>query len=233
MKKLSEIVIFPVLAILLLTFVLSATRNTGQETSTGAIVTYDPLAEVSGGFGTDASLFGTGFMARTAPANYAQRSLIAGAGISITNNAGLLGNPTISALSFPVASTTATTSGISRTTASFAVMPEMTLTLANIGGTTICIFSGGFNLQDGDIWDMAIFADAVEVPFTRRRERFTATAGILGLTPGSMDIEQGMSAAIPSAAGNHTYDVRWQEVGAGSSAARGNGTSRRLDCFER
>ena len=55
------------------------------------------VPELNGGTGQDNTTIGTGLVTRTAANNYVARSLIAGNGITITNPAGIAGNPTISA----------------------------------------------------------------------------------------------------------------------------------------
>lgn len=55
------------------------------------------VSEPNGGTGQDNTTIGTGLVTRTAANNYVARSLIAGNGITITNPAGIAGNPTISA----------------------------------------------------------------------------------------------------------------------------------------
>jgi len=55
------------------------------------------LPELNGGTGQDNTTIGTGLVTRTAANTYVARTLNAGNGITITNPAGIAGNPTISA----------------------------------------------------------------------------------------------------------------------------------------
>lgn len=83
-------------AAVLLLSLSGATKNSGQDSVTGATVVYDPLPEGSGGFGQSVSGIGTGLLVRAAAATYATRTLVAGSNINITNADGVGGNPTIS-----------------------------------------------------------------------------------------------------------------------------------------
>lgn len=63
--------------------------------TTPAVVPSFPLSEANGGFGQSNALLGTGFISRTATSTYLPRTLTApAAGLTITNPAGIAGDPT-------------------------------------------------------------------------------------------------------------------------------------------
>lgn len=123
------------------------------------------------------------------------------------------------------------TSAPTQSSSSFAVIPEMSLTLTTRGGDVLVRFNGTFNLLNLDNWDVAIFVDGVEYNGTRRTAGFTSAAGALGLVLGTLD---GMVTTLDAfvtglAAGSHTFTVQWKK---NAGTARAIGTQRRLDCVE-
>lgn len=113
------------------------------------------------------------------------------------------------------------------TSASFQVIPEMTITFTSIQLDAHAIFSCTFRMISGDNFDIAIFVDGVEYPGTRRHMQFTGASGVLGLSPGSIDGTSGITHALISglSAASHTIDVRWSRS---AGTARCVGTQRKL-----
>lgn len=113
------------------------------------------------------------------------------------------------------------------TSASFIVIPEMTITNAIRNNNVLILFCATFNLVSGDNFNLAIFVDGVEAAGTRRTIAFTGASGLLGLSPGSIGgydvslhhIATGLSV------GSHTFEVRWAAM---SGAARAVSTNRKI-----
>lgn len=106
----------------------------------------------------------------------------------------------------------------------------MTATITTTGGDALVIFGGSFNLQDGDSFDIAVFADGTEVTASRLHLEFHGGA-LLGLTPAHMD---GCPCSLHVLVGSlssasHTFDVRWAQV---AGTARAVGTNRRISALE-
>lgn len=94
----------------------------------------------------------------------------------------------------------------------YAVIPEMTLTLACTGAPVWLGFSSSFLIQAADAFDFAIHVDGtIHAPSTRHLESATVIAAAVGST-------QALITGL--AAGNHTFDVRWKQT-AGSARALG------------
>lgn len=125
---------------------------------------------------------------------------------------------------------TATTVSPTKTGAAFAVIPQMTATFTGQLRDVMVEFSGAFNVQDDDEFDVAIFLDGVQIAASTRHIEFHASTGLLGLTPGSIDgtTAQTMALILALSAVPHTIDVRWSETGPGGSTARAIGTQRQL-----
>lgn len=106
----------------------------------------------------------------------------------------------------------------------------MTVTIATTGGDVLVAFSGCFNLQDADSFDVAIFADGSEVASSRQHLEFHGGA-LLGLTPAHMDGCPCATVALVGslAAGSHTFTVQWSRT---AGTARAVGTNRRLSVVE-
>lgn len=123
-----------------------------------------------------------------------------------------------------------TTSSPTTTSASFVLIPEMTLSLTTSGGDLRVDFDATFQiLQLNDDMNYALFVDGAVVPGSTRE--FTAglsiTLGILSINskgPCSVHaLVQGL------AAGAHVVEARWQ---AASGTARANLTQRRITAVE-
>lgn len=113
---------------------------------------------------------------------------------------------------------TGSTSAPTTTSASYVVIPEMTLTITTQGGSIVVGFNGSFNVRDGDDFTIGIHQDGSLVGKEQRLAFFGGT--LLGLTPASMTSYPAIISAriaTPSAA-SHTYDVRWK-VAAGTARA--------------
>jgi hypothetical protein len=121
-----------------------------------------------------------------------------------------------------------TTSGPTTTSATFVVIPEMTLTVTTTGGQLLTLFDGDFNIQGGDDFLIAVFLDGSEVAGTRRELAltFTLTLGVLTL---SSDQTASNHVLLAASTGSHTVDVRWQRT---AGTARANGTQRKLTLIE-
>jgi hypothetical protein len=119
-----------------------------------------------------------------------------------------------------------TTSGPTTTSATFSVIPEMTLT-----GTVQCqpisiTFDGDFfvtsTLVLGDSVEISLFVDGVEVPGSRRN--ISVALGLSLNTGQNLAISRQLPDIMP---GIHTIDVRYRRPGA-TGAARCSGTNRSL-----
>lgn len=129
-----------------------------------------------------------------------------------------------------VATAIGTTVNPTRTLGSFAVVPQMTVTIVSPSAVAVRVtFECTFSLLNNDDFDFAIFVDGVQQTPPHNLE-FHATTGILGLVPGAIDGVIGSAQARVSAlAGSHTYDVRWR---ANAGTARAVGTERRILAVE-
>lgn len=123
------------------------------------------------------------------------------------------------------------TSAPTRVAGTFAVIPEMTITMTTSGGDVMVTFNGSFTVNNGDSFDMAIFLDAAEVTGTRRRCDFFGGSLGAALNPANINsFPAGLQALNkPLAAGSHTFDVRWARV---AGTARARGTERNLIAVE-
>lgn len=129
--------------------------------------------------------------------------------------------PLYNPIIIPVSSNvTGSTSAPTTTSATYVVIPEMTLTLTPQGGSIIIQFVGTFNVQNNDDFTLGIHQDGTLVTGSEQRIAFFG-GSLLGLTPASMTacpISCLARIASPSIA-SHTYDVRWKVA---------NGTARAL-----
>lgn len=116
-------------------------------------------------------------------------------------------------------------SGPTTASGSFSVLTDMTTTLTTGGGSLAVIFSGSFDVHDGDSLEFAIFLDGGQVSGTLRSLAQTGTGGSIG---GAGGATQALLTSV--SAGSHTIDVRWRAVG---GTARAVGTDRNLVTFER
>src|SRR5690242_2285200 len=86
------------------------------------------------------------------------------------------------ALGKPIPSSTSangSTNAPTTTSATFVVIPEMTVTMACTGSPVVVCFSGCFNMQHNDNWAYAIFVDSVEASGTRRNMQLIMSTGAL------------------------------------------------------
>ncbi len=123
------------------------------------------------------------------------------------------------------------TSGPTTTSASFVVIPQMTLTVTTQGGDVRVALGCTFNLQDNDSFDIQLFSDAVAIPGTLRHLEFHGASGLLGLNPGSLDGSQASLDTVVTglSAGSHTFDARWKRT---AGTARARTTERQFQVFE-
>lgn len=130
----------------------------------------------------------------------------------------------------PVSNTVnGTTADPTRAVATFAVIPEMTLTFTpQLAGNVLAFFDGAFEVQDVDAFDIALFLDAAEVTGTRRRISFNVS-GVLGVS-GTVQLVGAIHALLVGLTlASHTVDVRWAQV---AGTARAIGTERKLSFTE-
>lgn len=116
------------------------------------------------------------------------------------------------------------------TSATFVVIPEMTVTVVLTSGKALVSFSGDFNMQHNDNWAFAVFVDGVEATGTRRNMNFVSATGLV-VTNGSIP---GLEASTTHFAtglvpGSHTFDVRWIVTG---GTARAVSTQRKIIVME-
>lgn len=118
------------------------------------------------------------------------------------------------------------TSAPTRTANTFAVLAEMTTTVATGGGDVEITFIGTFQLNAGDSFNISIFQDGTEIASSRQSPAYTGETGLLD-TPGQLNgIEVPLSAIVLSpSAGSHVWDVRWAAV---AGTARAVGTERSM-----
>lgn len=107
------------------------------------------------------------------------------------------------------------------TSGTFAVIPQMTITMTTQGSVVLVEFSGTFNVQNNDSFNIQVFSDGVAVTGTMRHVEFHGASGLLGLAPGSIDgLPVSVQALITGLSeASHTFDVRW-EADAGTARAR-------------
>lgn len=123
------------------------------------------------------------------------------------------------------------TSAPTYSSGTFAVIPQMEAEVETLGGCLSVAFSGTFEIQSDDAFEIALFLDDTEVDGTRRRVEYSSATGLLGLISGCIDgLPISLGAAITTAeAGEHTVDVRWSRIG---GTARAVGTQRSLMVVE-
>ncbi len=112
-----------------------------------------------------------------------------------------------------------TTSAPTTTSASYVVIPQMTVTITTSGGNVLILFNGAFNVQSNDDFTIGIHEDSVLVAGTEQRSAFFG-GSLLGLTPAAITSGNvsAIGMVIAPSAGSHTYDVRWK-VAAGTARA--------------
>jgi hypothetical protein len=118
------------------------------------------------------------------------------------------------------ASVIGSTSGPTRTTATFAVLPEMTATISTSGGDVELSFSGSFSFLTGDAFDFALFMDGSEIAGSRRHEAYTSSQGLLDPTGSDTRTVEITFLVQSVTSGSHTFDVRWAQA-AGTATAVG------------
>lgn len=123
-----------------------------------------------------------------------------------------------------------TTSAPTQTSGTYAVIPEMTLTVTTHGGNVLVAFDGSFDLQSGDDWLVSIFVDGAQNSASEREAKFFG-GSLLGLTPAEVQaVPIGCSALVTGlAAGSHTFDARWRRL---AGTARALSTQRQLSVVE-
>lgn len=122
------------------------------------------------------------------------------------------------------------TNPASSTNASFVVVPEMTTSLSISTGRAQLVFSGTFDVRDGDSFDLALFVDGAEQSGSRRRVEYQS-AQLISIVPGRIpaDTLSLTWGATGLSAGSHTFSVRWARVG---GTARCVGVMRSLEVNE-
>lgn len=123
-----------------------------------------------------------------------------------------------------------TTPDPTTTSATFVLMPEMTLTRTTVGGDLVVDFGMSARVTGtlvlADTIEVTIFLDGIEVPSSRRAIGYNI-AVTLDVTL-DLTIQTLLSTV---AAGSHTVEVRWRRPGA-TGAARCEGTRRSLRVLE-
>lgn len=106
----------------------------------------------------------------------------------------------------------------------------MTVTITTTGGDVFLAFSCTFNVLGSDSFDVALFANGVEIAGSRRHVEYIS-ALILAITPGSIPgYTTSIVALVTSvSAAAHTYTARWSRVG---GTARAVTTERSLSVLE-
>lgn len=140
--------------------------------------------------------------------------------VPIASRSALIANPAY-------ATATGATGSPTRSSATPAVLAEMSAAVTTSGGLLVCDFTGSFELQPGDAGFLALFVDGGEVAGTRR----TLSNGLtlLGLG-GSVVVPVGLHAQGAVSAAAHTATVQWAAT---AGTLRASGVQRRLDCEER
>lgn len=136
----------------------------------------------------------------------------------------------VGALVSQYATANGTTSSPTTTSGTPAVIPQMTVTLTTQGRHVFVSFSGSFNLQHNDSFDLQVYQDGVAVAGTLRRVNFIASTGALVSTGSIPGFPVALVTLIPLvSAGSHTFDVRWSVAG---GTARARLAERRLTVHE-
>lgn len=107
-----------------------------------------------------------------------------------------------------ISSPTPTTSGPSTSSASFAVIPEMTATITTKGNKVLLLFSGTFSINTtgaDSAGTIALFRDGVQI-----------SNNIFYSTKNNDWTNLGISYLDAPSAASHTYDVRWQYNNSGN-----------------
>lgn len=129
------------------------------------------------------------------------------------------------------ASATSSTSAPTTTSATYVVIPEMTVTLIGSGRSVLVNFVGSFNIQNNDDFTIGIHLDSSLLAETEQRISFFGGT-LLGLTPANITAGSISANAIvsgSSALGSHTYDIRWKRA---AGTARAITTQRQFMALE-
>lgn len=120
------------------------------------------------------------------------------------------------------------TSNPTTTSATYVVVPQMTITATTNGGNVLVMFNGLFDLNDGDNFDLSPFLDGVEYGSTHRSEMLFNVTG-LGIGGNATYSGSVTTRVTGLAAGSHTFDIRWRAI---AGTARGNLITRELVILE-
>lgn len=133
-------------------------------------------------------------------------------------------NPIIGAKSI----VTGSTSNPTTTSATYVVIPEMTITLLTFRSVRID-FTGAFNVQSNDDFTLGIHENGTLIPGAEYRVSFFG-GSLLGLVPAAItSFPVGLSALTTSTPGSNTYDIRWKRT---AGTARALLTQRQLIVIE-
>src|SRR5689334_6010103 len=106
-----------------------------------------------------------------------------------------------------------TTASPTYSSATPAVIPEMTVTITATGAHVSLRFDGSFTLLGGDAFDIALYRDGVALAGTARRLAFTDSAGVLD-PAGSVTMPAATQTIITNETeGEHTYEARCARAG--------------------
>lgn len=119
------------------------------------------------------------------------------------------------------------TSAPTTSSATFVVIPQMTLTMILAGGDVLIHFTGSFSCQEGDTLQIALFVDGVQAAGTLRQLSFNVT-GLLGVG-GTAGLTGAVQFIATGLTGSHTFDCRWLAV---SGTARAITTDRKISATE-
>ncbi len=121
-----------------------------------------------------------------------------------------------------------TTSSPTTTSASDVLIPEMTKAVTpRSSQTVLVVFTGTFNVQNGDDFEVSLYKDGAEITNTRQRMQFTGASGLLGLNPGSVGGASCATTALVtglSVGVSYTFEARWKRLA---------GTARAYQSFRR
>lgn len=127
---------------------------------------------------------------------------------------------------------TGSTSSPTKNGTTFAIIPEMTVTVTSNGGLMRVHFGCTFTLLDNDEVDIALFKDGVQLSSTLTTMDFHASSGVAGLSPGSIDGLVGTLEFVDDtlvAGQSVTYDASWAEI---AGTARARETQRHIVAYE-
>lgn len=149
---------------------------------------------------------------------------------SLTTLAGVIaahtGAPVSNAIDPANGTAAGVTSAPTTTSATFVVVPEMTVTMTTAGGFVDVDFGCTFNLVAADSFDLQVFVDGVAIASSLRNVTFSPVADILA----TMQLPVAIQASTASlSAASHVFDVRWRRL---AGTARARGVERSLSAIE-